>query len=70
MTLLTICPTCGSDKVKKVRRKWTSKFHGQTYSVPKLAFHECPACGEKVYDLKAMRKIEAHSPAFTNTHPV
>ena len=56
--------TCGSDKIKKVRRQWTGKFHGQAYLVPRLEFHECPACSEKVYDREAMRKIEAHSPAF------
>jgi YgiT-type zinc finger domain-containing protein len=60
----TKCPTCGSDKIKKVRRKWTGKFHGQTYLVSRLEFHECPACGEKVYDQEAMRKIEAHSPVY------
>jgi YgiT-type zinc finger domain-containing protein len=64
MLSITKCPTCGSDKIKKVRRKWICKVHGQTYSVPKLEFHECPACGEKVYDREAMRRIEAHSPAF------
>lgn len=62
MTLITNCPTCGSNKIKKVRKKWTGKSHGQTYSVPRLEFHECPACGEKVYGREAMRKIEAHSP--------
>ena len=50
--------------MKKVCRKWTGKYHGQAYSVPRLEFHECPACGEKVYDREAMRKIEAHSPAL------
>ena len=29
-----------------------------------LEFHECPACGEKVFDREAMRKIQTHSPAF------
>ena len=67
MLIITKCPTCGSGKIKKVRRKWTSKFQGQTYSVPRLEFHECPACGEKVYDREAMRKIEAHYPAFSKT---
>ena len=33
----------------------------------KTEFHECPACGEKVYDREAMRKIEAHYPAFSKT---
>jgi YgiT-type zinc finger domain-containing protein len=54
MIVVTECPTCGNDKIKKVRRKWTGKVHGQTYSVPRLEFYECPACGEKVYDRGAM----------------
>lgn len=62
------CPSCGSNKIKKVRRKWTGRFHGQTYSVPRLEFHECPVCGEKVYDREAMRKIETHSPALVKAH--
>ena len=57
MLTITKCPTCGSNKIKKVRRKWSCTIHGQTYSVPRLEFHECPACGEKVYDREAMRKI-------------
>jgi len=64
MLSITKCPTCGSEKIKKVRRKWTGNFHGQRYSVTRLEFHECPACGEKVYDRDAMRKIEAHSPTL------
>ena len=64
MIKITICPTCGSDKIKKVRRNWTGKVQSKTYNVPNLEYYECPDCGEKVYDREAMRKIEAHSPAF------
>ena len=64
MLQITICPSCGSDKVKKVRGKWSGKFQKQTYTVPMLEFHKCVDCGEKIYDPQAMRKIEAHSPAF------
>jgi YgiT-type zinc finger domain-containing protein len=67
MLNISKCPTCGSGKIKKVRRKWTGKFQGQTYSVPKLEFQQCPACDEKVYGREAMRKIEAHSPAHIKT---
>lgn len=51
-------------KIKKVRRDLSGTFEGETYVVPSLDFYECPACGEKVFDREAMRKIEAHSPAF------
>ncbi len=61
---ITTCPTCGSKRINRVRRDWTDKFQGKKYTVPDLEFYECPVCGEKVYDREAMRKIEAHSPAF------
>ena len=61
---INICPTCGSEKIKKVRRNLMGRFAGRSYAVPSLEFYECPDCGEKVYDREAMRKIEATSPAF------
>jgi len=65
MTLkIKICPTCGGEKIKKVRRNLMGRFAGRSYAVPSLEFYECPDCGEKVYDREAMRKIEAASPAF------
>ncbi len=64
MIQITICPSCGSDKIKRVQQDWTDEFKGKTYTVPDLEFYACPDCGEKVYDPQAMRKIEAHSPAF------
>ena len=64
---IKICPTCGSEKIKRVVRDVTRQYKGQTYTVPKVAFHDCPNCGEKVYDREAMQKIEAHSPAYRKT---
>lgn len=58
------CPTCGSRRIKRVRRDFVDEFRGKRYSVPDLEFHECPACGEQVFQAEAMRKIEAVSPAF------
>ncbi|MEW6405979.1 MAG: YgiT-type zinc finger protein [Chloroflexota bacterium] len=58
------CPTCGSDKIKRVVRDVTRKYKGQTYTVPKVELYECPNCGEKVYDREAMLKIESYSPAY------
>ncbi len=68
MMQITLCPTCGSDTIRRVKRDWTGQWEGRTYTVPKLEFYECPACGEKVYDREAMRSLEAHSPAFAKTH--
>ena len=58
------CPTCGSRKIKRIRRDWTDEAAGVRYTVPNLEFYECPSCGEKLYDREAMRKIETHSPAL------
>lgn len=65
---ITVCPSCGSSKIKKVRRNWSGKFQGRSYTVRSLEFYECPACAERVYDRQAMRKIEAQSPAFARPH--
>ena len=67
MLNITICPSCGSKKIKMVRRDWTGKFKGKEYTVPNLEYYECPDCGEKVYTREAMRQIEAYSPAFNRT---
>jgi len=58
------CPTCGSTRIKKLRRNWRDTYRGKAYVVPNLEFWECPDCGERLYDRDALRKIEAHSPAY------
>jgi hypothetical protein len=40
-------PQLWGNKIKKVRRKWTGRFHSQTYSVPRPEFHECPPVGRR-----------------------
>jgi YgiT-type zinc finger domain-containing protein len=67
MFAITSCPTCGSKKIHKVRRDWQGEYESQKYVVKHLEFYECPACGEKLYDRDAMRKIEACSPAFVKS---
>jgi len=71
MTMLKItrCPSCGSGKIKKVCRNWTGSIKGKKYLVPNLQYYECPNCDEKIYNREAIRKIEAHSPAFERAHP-
>jgi YgiT-type zinc finger domain-containing protein len=58
------CPVCGSANIQRVRRDLRREFQGQAYVVPRLAFWECPDCGERLFDREAMRAIEAHSPAY------
>ena len=67
MKEITKCPSCGSVKIKRVRRKWSGEYKGQSYTVENLEFYECPDCNERVYDREALRAIEAHSPAFAKS---
>jgi YgiT-type zinc finger domain-containing protein len=69
MIRITMCPSCGSSKIRKLRRDLVRDYDGLTYTVPDLEYYECPQCGERVYDRDAMRKIEAHSPAFHRIQP-
>lgn len=64
---ITTCPTCGGDKIKRIKRDLKRTFNGVDYNVPALEFYECPDCGEKLFDREAMQKIEAHSPAYKKT---
>ena len=62
MMELKTCPTCGSDRIRRVRRTVTRNCRGRPYTVPHLTFHECQACGEQVYSPEAMARIEAYRP--------
>lgn len=65
MRRITRCPSCGSNRVKRVVRNWTSVYKGQSYTVPRVPFDECPDCGEKVFDPDAVRKIQSHRPVVS-----
>ncbi len=67
MIQITICPSCGSDNIRKICKNWNGKFKGQNYTVPSLEFYECSDCDEKLYDRVSMRKTEAYSPAFSGS---
>ncbi len=63
MFKITTCPTCGSRRIRPVRKDVTEEAAGKRYTIPDLEFYECPVCGEKLYDREAMRKLESFSPA-------
>jgi len=67
MIKISTCPSCGSEKIKRVRRNWSGRYNEQSYTVPGLEYYECPDCGECVYEPESMRKIETHSPAYSKT---
>jgi YgiT-type zinc finger domain-containing protein len=67
MKKITKCPSCGSVKIKRVRRNWSGEYRGRGYTVENLEYYECSDCKEQVYDPEAMRTIEANSPAFAKS---
>jgi YgiT-type zinc finger domain-containing protein len=60
MLHIRTCPTCGSKRIRLVRRNMTRTFLGETYRVPSVPIHECPDCGEKLYGREAMHKLESY----------
>ena len=61
---IKLCPNCGSDRIAKVCRDWKGKYQNKVYTVPQLAFYECPVCSERVFAPEAIAKIRAYSPAY------
>jgi len=61
---VSVCPTCGSHRIKRVRGKWGGSYQGESYEVAHLEYYSCPDCGEKVYPPEAMRRIQQASPGY------
>jgi YgiT-type zinc finger domain-containing protein len=61
---ITSCPTCGSRRIKRVRRTIVRRVGAVRYQVPDLEFFECPVCGERLFDRAASHKIDAASPSL------
>jgi YgiT-type zinc finger domain-containing protein len=59
--VIRVCPTCGSNAIRRVRRNWKSAS-GVGAVVPNLEYYECGKCGERVYNREAMRRIEDSRP--------
>ncbi len=59
MLKLTICPTCGSGRVRRVRGTVSGKVRGRRYRAEGVSFYACPDCSERIYDREAMGAIAA-----------
>ncbi len=70
MLKIHACPSCGSDRIRSVRRNWSGEFRGRQYTVQQLRFFKCPACGEMVFDPEAMRQIESKRSAIAGSRQV
>jgi YgiT-type zinc finger domain-containing protein len=58
------CPSCGKLAMKLVSRTIRTKVGRRSISVPDVEIEECANCGERLYDLGALRIIRrARQPA-------
>jgi len=64
MTRLVIktCPTCGSHRIRRVKRNITSKRGGGPYVARRVEIEECPDCGEQLFSPAALEQIAAQQP--------
>jgi YgiT-type zinc finger domain-containing protein len=51
------CPTCGHRPMTRVVRDVETKSEGVAVVVRKVQVDECPKCGERLYDLEALRRV-------------
>jgi YgiT-type zinc finger domain-containing protein len=53
------CPTCGRPGLRRVKRDLATKVGTRSLTVHDVEVEECPHCGERLYDLAALRRIRA-----------
>jgi YgiT-type zinc finger domain-containing protein len=48
--------------MQRIRQDITIGVGGIEFQTPDVEFDSCPVCGEQIFDLAAMEKINAHRP--------
>jgi len=51
------CPTCGRTAMHRVVRDVTTRRTGKAIVVKDVEVEECAHCGERLYDLTALRRL-------------
>ena len=59
LSIAVRCPTCGKGTLKRVVRDVETSVGRRRLVVRDVELEECPKCGERVYDLTALRKLRA-----------
>jgi YgiT-type zinc finger domain-containing protein len=55
---LTVCPTCGSRKIRPRKKDLEFTYRGRKVVVPQVECEECPECGEVITDYAANQYID------------
>jgi YgiT-type zinc finger domain-containing protein len=66
---ITHCPTCGSDRIRRVTRDVPGVYKSRAYTAKNVHFEECPVCGERLFDREAMKKLDLARGAATKAKP-
>ena len=53
------CPTCGSRKIRVMKRDLEFVHRGQKIIVPQVECEECQSCGEVITDYAANQYIDS-----------
>lgn len=56
---LKLCPTCGSPKIRLIKKDLAFTHRGREIVVPLVECEECPACGEVITDYAANQYIDS-----------
>ena len=51
------CASCDSEKVKKVRRKYATKYNQVPISIKDAEMYECSSCGERFFTPEQARAV-------------
>ncbi|PWW46763.1 type II toxin-antitoxin system MqsA family antitoxin [Melaminivora alkalimesophila] len=58
------CPACGAAELVFGTRDLPYTYKGETTTIPAVAGHACPACGENVLDVAESARVSAAMLAF------
>jgi hypothetical protein len=53
--------------MRRIRGDVTIDVAGICFVAPNVEYEDCPDCGEQIFDLAAMEKINAHRPSAART---
>jgi len=51
------CAVCSSEKVRKVRKKFSAAYNQTPISIPKAEMYECAACGERFFTAEQAKAV-------------
>jgi YgiT-type zinc finger domain-containing protein len=60
--VIKTCPTCGSRRIRSIKRDIESKHGGKPFVARGIEIEECPNCGERLFSPESLEEIAAQRP--------